>query len=158
MNQRLINLIIIGQSVWLLISCATQNSKLESPKSNVDSANAITNSGRIYKLEPTRLTGDSPFNKYDSEIINSVEKRWYDLLESQKFETDRKGKVIVQFKLKSDGSVTDIKIVENNVGELLGYITKNAITKGAPFAPWPVDMERMVGKDYREFTFNFYYQ
>jgi hypothetical protein len=47
--------------------------------------------------------------------------------------------------------------VENTVGELLGYVCQKAITDPSPFAPWPSDMRRMVGANFREIAFTFYY-
>jgi hypothetical protein len=99
----------------------------------------------------------TPFGAYDRAIIEAVQQRWYDLLDSQKFASDRTGKVTVYFHLNPDGSVTESKVTDNNVGALLGYVCQEAIEQSAPFGKWPADMRRMVGADFREITFTFYY-
>jgi hypothetical protein len=99
----------------------------------------------------------TPFGAYDRAIIEAVQQRWYDLLDSQKFALDRTGRVTVIFHLNSDGSVTESKVSDNSVGDLLGYVCQEAIEQAAPFGKWPPDMLRMVGANFREITFTFYY-
>ena len=99
----------------------------------------------------------TPFGEYDRAIIEAVSQRWYDLLDSRRFAQDRTGKVTLRFKLKSDGTIIEMQTTDNNVGELLGYLCQEAIEEAAPFAKWPPDMVRMIGANYREITFTFYY-
>lgn len=99
----------------------------------------------------------TPFGDYDRAIIEAVSQRWYDLLDSRRFAQDRSGKVTLHFKLKSDGTIIEMETVENTVGDLLGYLCHEAIEEAAPFAKWPPDMVRMIGANYREITFTFYY-
>jgi hypothetical protein len=99
----------------------------------------------------------TPFGAYDEALVEAVTQRWYDLLNSQKFALDRTGKVVLRFHLNYDGTVTDMTMPENTVGDLLGYVCQKAINDPAPFKPWPEDMRRIVGRNYREITFTFYY-
>jgi hypothetical protein len=99
----------------------------------------------------------TPFGQYDRALIEAVQQRWDDLLDSQKFALDRRGKVTVTFHLNSDGSVTESKISSNSVGDLLGYVCQEAIEQAAPFGQWPGDMRRMIGANFREITFTFFY-
>jgi hypothetical protein len=108
-------------------------------------------------LVPSFDAKQTPFGKYDAEFIEAVTQRWYDLLDSQQFARDRSGKVTLRFHLNYDGRITDMEVLENNVGDLLGYVCQKAIEDPAPFAPWPSDMRQMIGKNYREITFTFYY-
>ena len=48
-------------------------------------------------------------------------------------------------------------VLQNTVGDLLGYVCQKAIHDPAPFKPWPEDMRRQIGKNSREITFTFYY-
>ena len=109
------------------------------------------------ELQPSFDAKATPFGAYDAAFIEAVQQHWYDLLDSQKFAQDRTGKVTVQFHLNYDGTITELKVLDNNVGELLGYVCQQAIAEPAPFAPWPSDMRRMVGENFREITFTFYY-
>jgi hypothetical protein len=99
----------------------------------------------------------TPFGDYDRTLIEAVTQRWYDLLDSGRFAQDRAGKVILRFKLKPDGSVIEMETLENTVGDLLGYLCQESVEEAAPFGKWPPDMLRMVGTNYREITFTFYY-
>jgi outer membrane biosynthesis protein TonB len=99
----------------------------------------------------------TPFGDYDSKFIEAVTQRWYDLLDSRQFAMDRSGKVTLRFHLNYDGSIVDMKVLENTVGDVLDYVCQKAVTDPAPFAPWPADMRRIIGENYREITFTFYY-
>ena len=101
----------------------------------------------------------TPFIEYDSDLVDSITKRWDDLLNSKQFRVDKTGEVVVRFRLHSDGTVSDVKIIKNQVGDyLLGYICERAVKDCAPFKRWPSDMTRLVGADYRDITFTFYYR
>ncbi len=97
------------------------------------------------------------FGDYDRKIIEAVTQRWYDLLDSRHFAQDRTGKVTLHFKLKYDGTVEDLRVLENSVGEMLGYVCSESVQQAAPFEKWPADMRRMIGANYRDITFTFYY-
>ena len=99
----------------------------------------------------------TPFGAYDRAIIEAVQNRWYYLLDSGDFARERTGKVVLEFHLNYDGRITDMKVVENTVNELLGLLCQKAILDPAPYDKWPSDMRRMVGADYREVRFTFYY-
>jgi len=99
----------------------------------------------------------TPFGDYDSKFIEAVTQRWYDLLDSRQFAMDRSGKVTLRFHLNYDGSIADMKVLGNTVGDVLGYVCQKAVTDPAPFAPWPADMRRIISENYREITFTFYY-
>ena len=108
-------------------------------------------------LVPSFDVKATPFGAYDAAFIEAVTQRWYDLLDSRQFAMDRTGKVMLRFHLNYDGSIDDMKVLENTVGDVLGYVCQKAVTDPAPFAPWPGDMRRMIGENYREITFTFYY-
>jgi hypothetical protein len=99
----------------------------------------------------------TPLGQYDSDFVDAVTYRWYSLLESQQFALDRTGKVKLRFHLNYDGTISDMTVEENTVGILLGYVCQKAINDPAPYPPWPEEMRRLVGKNYREITFIFYY-
>jgi hypothetical protein len=107
--------------------------------------------GRI--IPSTKIT---PFSTYDAAFIAAVQQRWYDLLDNGNF-SQRSGKVVLQFRLNYDGRITDMEMTDNNVGELLSLICQKAVLDPAPYQKWPSDMRRMIGENYREVTFTFYY-
>ena len=85
-----------------------------------------------------------------------MQQRWYDLLDSSQF-AQRSGKVVLEFRLTYDGRITDLKVSDNEVGEILSLLCQRAIMDPAPYARWPDDMRRMIGANYREVTFTFFY-
>ena len=99
----------------------------------------------------------TPFGAYDAAFIAAVQQRWYDLIDSSNF-TPRVGKVVLEFRLLSDGRITDMKMNGNEVGELLALLCERAVLDPAPFARWPSDMLRMIGVNYRDIKFTFYYE
>lgn len=99
----------------------------------------------------------TPFGAYDASVFYAIQKRWYDLLDNARFSGDRRGKVVIDFRLHYDGRVSNLTIVESTVGEFLTTICRMAIEDPAPFERWPADMRRMVGQDYREVRITFYY-
>jgi len=98
----------------------------------------------------------TPFGAYDTAIIAAIQNRWYALIDAQRL-TRGTGKVTLQFRLHYDGRVTDMVQLENTVGELLSILCERAIRDPAPFAPWPSDMRRLVGANFREVKFTFFY-
>ena len=99
----------------------------------------------------------TPFGDYDAAVIAAVSKRWYDILDSTATPT-RPGKVVLEFRLHSDGRVSELKVLESDVGDALALYCQKAISDPSPYAPWPNEMRRMIAKDYRLITFTFYYE
>ena len=117
----------------------------------------------------TRQTGGSPnfdiassldvshsiVGDYDREFIDAVRQRWYDLL-GQRGGVSQIGKVVLDFRLNSDGHITEMKVVQENVGELQSLIAQSAILD-PHFRKWPDEMRRELGADFRDVRFTFYY-
>lgn len=108
---------------------------------------------------PGRVSLDvkaTPFGSYDAAFIAAVQQRWYDLIDSTRL-MPRTGKVVVVFRLHVDGTITQMTVRETEVGDMLGLLCRRAVEDPAPYPRWPSDMWRMVGKDYRDVVFTFYY-
>jgi hypothetical protein len=108
-------------------------------------------------LQPTLDAKSTAFGAYDEAFIDAVTARWYQLLDNQQFALDRTGSVTLNFHLNYDGTITDMHVLQTSVDTLLAALCEDSISDPAPFATWPEDMRRMVGKNYREITFTFYY-
>lgn len=96
------------------------------------------------------------FGAYDAAFIAAVQDRWYNILDAYPYSL-RSGKVVLKFKLMNDGKIRELTTREETVGELQSLFCQRAILEPAPYAPWPSDMRRMIGDNYREVTFTFYY-
>lgn len=128
---------------------ARARNQLAGEKTKVDGATRIRGQVSIN----SKVT---PFSSYDAAFVAAVQQRWYDLLDSSPF-SQRSGRVVLEFKLTYDGRITDLKASDNEVGEILSLLCQRAILDPAPYARWPDDMRRMIGANYREVTFTFYY-
>lgn len=99
----------------------------------------------------------SPFGDYDRAIIVAIQNRWFDLLDMRGFGHEKSGKVVLEFRLYYDGRISSMNVAENTVDEMLSLLCQKAVMDPAPYARWPSDMRRMVGANYRDVRFTFYY-
>ena len=96
------------------------------------------------------------FGEYDLAFIVAVEQCWHNLLDEHQG-TQRPGKVVVDFRLTYDGRITDMKVQDNEVGEILSMLCQSAILNPQPYPRWPTDMRKTIGGNSREIRFTFYY-
>lgn len=138
---------------------ATRPQKLSQVKPHTLPGLKMMQNGGVARvaLAPSLDVKASPYGQYDQKFIEAVQQRWYDLLDSQMFALDRTGKVVLRFHLNYDGTISDMTVVENTVGELLGHVCEDAIHDPAPYAPWSDEMRHQIGNTSREITFTFYY-
>ena len=111
---------------------------------------------------PGRISVDalaSPFGVYDRAFIAAVEERWYQLIDTYRAHggVPRQGKVVLDFELRYDGRITEMHVADRSVDELLSVLCQDAVRDPAPYQRWPTDMRQMIGADYREVRFTFYY-
>ena len=99
----------------------------------------------------------TPFGAYDQLIIEAIRNHWYDLLDARDQARNETGRVVVTFRLNANGSVSHMRVAESTVGEILKIKCERAIKEPSPFPRWPSDMRRLVGGDYRDVRFTFYY-
>lgn len=111
---------------------------------------------RRHAIAPSLDVKVTGFSDYDRRFIEAVTQHWYDLLDSRRFTLDRTGKVVLRFRLNWDGSISDMRIAENTVGDLLGYVCQKAVMDNAPFERWPTNMRLELG-DHCDVQFTFYY-
>ena len=90
-------------------------------------------------------------------MANRISQKWYGILDRNKHSVTKTGKVVIYFKLHSDGTVSDMKIKENNVTDFQADVCVRAIQTSAPFPEWPPEMVKKLGthKDV-VFTFDYY--
>jgi outer membrane biosynthesis protein TonB len=107
-------------------------------------------------LDPGFDVAASPFGAYDRALIEAVSHRWYSLLDQQDYIANMQGKVVLDFHLHADGSITELNVAENTVNETLCLLCQRAILDPQPFGVWPADMRRLLGTT-RSIRFTFYY-
>jgi hypothetical protein len=96
------------------------------------------------------------FGAYDAAFIAAVQERWYQLIDNSPA-VPRSGKVVLDFRLHQGGQISDLVMAHNEVGELLALLCQKAVRDPAPYAKWPDDMRRLVGRPHREIRFTFFY-
>jgi hypothetical protein len=100
-----------------------------------------------------KVTG---FGDYDERFTETVSQNWWNLLDSKQFALDRTGKVVLLFRLNSDGTITQMRVAETTVGDLLAYVCEKSILEGVPYERWTEDMRLQLG-DYIDVQFDFEY-
>ncbi len=98
----------------------------------------------------------SPFGDYDAAFISAVERCWHLLLEEHQG-TRRPGRVVLDFKLTSDGRIIEVNVAGNDVGEIQSMLCQSAILNPAPYPRWPAAMRQTIAGNIREIRFTFYY-
>jgi outer membrane biosynthesis protein TonB len=127
---------------------------------------SITPAADLVKKASPRITMNdasvdalaSPFGEYDSAIIAAIKKHWLYLLQQDDYVRGNYGKVVLEFRMHADGRITDLRITDNEVTDLLSIICQRSILAPAPYRPWPPSMRRTMGLGYREVRFTFYYE
>lgn len=97
------------------------------------------------------------FGAYDEALILAVQNRWFTLLDERRFAGGVTGKVVVKFKLHSDGSVRIVEPTESTVDALMTSLCVRAVRDPSPYEKWPSEMLRLIGSNSREVKFTFYY-
>ena len=124
-----------------LIGCSTRPAAIEEMEQNTVSLDVP----------------ETPFSSYDAQFFSAVERRWHSLLGSSAFK-HRPGKVIIDFVLRHDGKVTDLKVRENEVDEIFALICQRSILDPAPYPHWTDDMRLRVGANRRTMSITFHYK
>jgi hypothetical protein len=100
--------------------------------------------------------GASPFEAYDKKLIVCVQGRWFALIEKNGL-YERSGNVTIKFQLLPDGSVSNVKVKDTSVGEILALFCQKAIVEASPFEPLPDSLREKAGTEPREVVFTFNY-
>jgi hypothetical protein len=100
------------------------------------------------------------FEQYDKEMLNNIQQHWYELLASDPIKKKKlvKGTVVVGYRLHFDGQISEVKVVSRDVDDLLAYVCLSAISDLAPYASWSPEMRKMIGSDFRDIRFTFYFE
>ena len=94
--------------------------------------------------------------KYKQYVYSVVGSYWYPDINKQ-FGTIGVGMVHIQFTIHSDGTLTDVVVLEGDNLEILRTISKHALVAPAPFKPFNDAMIKEVGDSYTDdFTFSVY--
>lgn len=98
----------------------------------------------------------TPFGAYDAAMVEVISQRWYALLDERSYTNATPGKVVLKYRLHSDGKITDLEVAVNTVSDQLSLVAQKAVTDPAPYAAWSAEMRGTCG-EVRTLQFTFYY-
>ena len=99
-----------------------------------------------------RLTG---YGDYDARFAQSVRLAWLRFRDKPGW--FHPGKVVVDFKLHHDGTISELAVQHNLATVRQGFFCKEALAGPAPFEKWTEPMRREIGSDVRACRFSFHY-
>lgn len=110
--------------------------------------------GRPGDNSPAAMATD--LGKYKQNIYSVVGSYWYPAV-TDKFGTIGVGEVTIQYTIHSDGTLTDVKVLEGDDQMILRDISLEALRHPAPFPAFSPAMIKEVGDSYTDqFTFSTY--
>jgi hypothetical protein len=141
---------------WVLMGLAICSSACTTndrhPPDQITASHSEPNTG----IDLQRCASVTGFSEYDRAFIVAVQSKWYALLDEHRGSM-RVGKVVLEFRLHSDGRISNMKMTDNGVGKILGLYCQSAILEPAPYLPWPDEMRRAIGANHRDVKFTFFY-
>jgi len=123
---------------------------------NAPSVPVVVGEGLTLHL-PADADGRAPtvLVDYDKKMYARIQERWRQEMRYRKVKDS--GLVIVDFILKADGEVSEVRVSETVLAGPAVEACERAVLMSAPFNPWPWEMRSLIGKDYREVRFRFRY-
>jgi TonB family protein len=97
-------------------------------------------------------------DEYDAALITKVENQWFQLLDERNYIAERTGTVVLSFTLNADGSVSDLRFVENTGDLALGLLCQSALKSGAPYPRWPEEKRQRIGTEHHTMELRFNYR
>jgi hypothetical protein len=97
----------------------------------------------------------TPLGDYVAGLVEAVKQRWFQELDQVSATTP--GKVTVRFRLHANGQVSEAKVEQTEVGELLSLICQKAVQDPSPYRPWPKELRLEMNSEYKDFSFTFRY-
>jgi TonB family protein len=109
----------------------------------------------VIAFDPGSPLTNSVSSQYDRDLVAAISQSWFRLMDSPS-RVGGKGKVVVQFELRSNGNVSDVRIASSTMSEPFEAVCQKAVLDPAPFAPWSKEMRRLLTSDTRTVSFTFY--
>jgi hypothetical protein len=111
--------------------------------------------GGVHRIEGVSLdVKGSALGGYEAQMFNAIETKWDQLLTH--VTPNVFGKVVLEFELHPNGSVTHIKVTHNDVNDELMWYCNLAVSSTQPYGEWPRQM-RMDYPDPVRIQITFYY-
>ena len=107
----------------------------------------------------TSAPTNSVTKKYDAAVLDKISGRWFEIVDAMSA-TNRPvaGRVELEFRVRPDGHVSNLRVVGTNVNDVLIAPCKKAVLDSAPFASWSKEMRQACTNDFRVLRMPFYYK
>jgi hypothetical protein len=107
------------------------------------------------QLQTSLAVQGTAIGSYENAFVTAVKERWYSLLNDRN--PSQAGRVRLEFVIHSDGRISDMKVLLNEVGEFYGQLCQMAVYDPAPYGEWPPEMRRELQSNQWKVTFTFWY-
>ena len=88
----------------------------------------------------------SQFGEYEQQFYAAVQAGWYQEIDFFQ-PIDTSARVVVQFRIHSDGTIDEVKVLHSTASEIATLICQTALTKRSPFRPWTEEMVKVFGQE-----------
>lgn len=153
--------LVVSPVLLLGIAVCLLTNGCQSPKPVpilTEAASSSPGAGEVQQgLKEGLIVAKKPLSAYDRLFTETVLARWHALIKVTPEPGFVAGKVVLRFKLHSDGQVSDFCVVEATVPPAFTIMCEKAVRDPAPFESWPPEQRTTVGADERNITFTFYY-
>jgi outer membrane biosynthesis protein TonB len=97
----------------------------------------------------------TPLGQYDAILIDAIREAWFGNVRNKTF--GNQGRVDITFRLHANGRISDLHVINSTVDSILTSYCEIAIEKPSPFPPWPNEVKRELGANFRDIRFSFHY-
>lgn len=132
----------------LLFLGLLQGCKHPQPLSVMSSPPMVMNPAPGQPPPNRRAPTNTVFQTYDNKLISAIRHNWETAIQGMPHQ--KTGMITISWRLFPDGSITDVKLVENNSDTALGEKATTMFTNLAPFDGWPPDMRAVIARGYRD--------
>lgn len=95
---------------------------------------------------------------YYDRMFDAVSDRWGHLFDDVLKNSGMAGRVVLEFKLYSDGRIADVVVKETTVSEIQTLLCQKGLLDNAPYAKWTEGMRREIGTNSILFSLTFDYE
>jgi hypothetical protein len=95
-----------------------------------------------------KLAASTPLYDYRTHFCEKVSQRWYSEMAKNNKGSLRYGTVKIHFKVHSDGTISDLSILEGDSAGLLKTVSINVLLDSAPFPPFSDALVKEMGATY----------
>lgn len=88
----------------------------------------------------------SEFGEYQQQFYAALQAGWYQEIDFFQ-PIDTSARVVVRFRITSDGVIHDVEVLHTTAGEIATLICQTALTKRSPFRPWTEAMVKVFGHE-----------